>query len=219
MDLSDFHPSHFMASPDHVRKIQRRFLRYFPEKGRIADLGCGVGVFLDLLKESGRTGCGVDSFAQYVAQCRANGHEAFCEDVFTFLRNRRGEFDGVIASHLIEHFSPKEGMELLVAMRDLLRPGGVLFVMTPTYHDLLVSSERFWLDMSHIRPYPLPILDAMFHHLGLEVIDQGYDRQTRVQPGVLHPRSFYRHVIAKIRFGKYYDIGDAFIVGKKPAGS
>ncbi|HUN66159.1 MAG TPA: class I SAM-dependent methyltransferase [Bacteroidota bacterium] len=218
MDLTDFHPSHFMADPGHVRSIQRRFLRYFPEKGRVADLGCGVGVFLDLLRESGRTGCGVDSFAEYIDLCRSRGHEAYCEDIFTFLRSRPGQFDGVIGSHIIEHFHPKEGMDLLVGMRDLLRPGGILFLMTPSYHDLLVSSERFWLDMSHIRPYPLPILDAMLSHLGMTIVDKGYDPKTRVRPAIYHPRSFYRYWMAKLRFGKYYDVGDTFIVARKEAG-
>ncbi|MBI3189637.1 MAG: hypothetical protein HYZ33_03215 [Ignavibacteriales bacterium] len=100
-------------------------------------------------------------------------------------------------------------------MYNALRPDGIIFLMTPAYNDFLVSSERFWLDISHVRPYPILLLDAVFTHLGIEVIQKGYDKKTRIHPSIIHPRSFVRYWIAKLRFGKYYDVGDAFIVGRK----
>ncbi len=216
MRAREFYPSHFMATDETVRKIQRRFVDYFPEGGTVADLGCGVGVFLDLLRKSGRNGIGVDHLEYCVSRCREQGLEAVQQNVFEFLRLHPGQLDGIMASHLIEHFSTSDGLELLQLMVEALKPNGVVFIMTPSYHDVLVSSERFWLDVSHVRPYPLRLLDAIFQHVGLTVIDQGYDPVTKVRPGIIHPRSFYRWLIGKIRFGKLYDVGDAFIVGRKP---
>ncbi len=213
--MKEFNPSHFMATDDTVRRIQRGFLRYFPERGLVADLGCGVGVFLDLLRASGRKGIGVDHLPSCVARCREQGLEAVQENVFTFLRNHPGRFDGVIASHLIEHFPTSEALELVHLIYDALKPGGVAFIMTPAYHDVLVSSERFWLDVSHVRPYPLRLIEAFYLHAGFAVVDQGYDPATRVRPAPWHVRSFYRWMMGKVRFGRLYDVGDAFIVGRK----
>lgn len=51
--------------------------------------------------------------------------------------------------------------------------------------------------------------------MGIELIDSGYDPNTKVSPGIYHLRSFTRWLIGKIRFGKFYDVGDVFIVGRK----
>lgn len=216
MRARDFYPSHFVATDETVRTIQRRFVHYFPAGGTVADLGCGAGVFLDLLQQSGRKGIGVDHLDYCITRCRERGLEAIQQNVFDFLSQHTGRLDGIMASHLIEHFPTNDGLELIQLMYDALKPSGVVFIMTPTYHDILVSSERFWLDVSHVRPYPIRLLEAIFQHVGFQVIDQGYDPVTKVRPGIIHPRSFYRWMMGKIRFGKMYDVGDAFIVGTKP---
>ena len=36
--------------------------------------------------------------------------------------------------------------------------GGKLVVVTPNVADLWTMTEAFWLDLTHIRPYPLPLL-------------------------------------------------------------
>lgn len=215
MNISEFHPSHFFGSPEIVKNIYSRFVEYFPEGGEVADLGCGEGAFLELLKTSGRKGTGVDITEKFITELRARGFDAVQQDVLEFLRSHSSEFDGIFASHLIEHFPAGEGLQLLELMYQALRPHGIMFVMTPSYQDILVSSERFWLDLSHVRPYPLPLLEALFQHLGLEIIDKGYEEKTRIHPSIIHPRSTLRHYIAKLRFGKLYNAGDAFIVGKK----
>lgn len=146
MDLSDFHPNCFVAPPSLTRKFQQRFVAFYPEGGTVLDLGCGEGVFLDLLHETGRRGIGVEHTEQFVRKCRARGHEVHQQDVFEFLETHKNEFDGVFASHLIEHFPTREGLRLIQLMFECLRKDGVLIIVTPTFQDILVSGERFWLD-------------------------------------------------------------------------
>ena len=215
MNLSTFHANRFVADAAKTREMQRGFVRFFRKGETVADLGCGEGIFLGLLQESGVHGVGVDLTEGYVDGIRKRGMEAHCADVFDFLRAHPNAFDGVIASHLIEHFPAAQGLQLLQAMHDSLRSGGRIILVTPTYRDLLVSGERFWLDITHVRPYPLLLLTSLFEHLGLEIVDSGADPATRIRPSIVHPRSFVRYWIAKSRFGKYYDTGDTFIVGKK----
>lgn len=216
MKKPEFHPNRFVAPPERVRSIQERYVNYFPASGAIADLGCGEGIFLKLLKESGRNGTGVDMTPGFVKSIRAQGMHAVSMDIFQFLRKRKRSLDGAFASHIIEHFDAQKGLDLIHSVYDALRPGGVFAIITPTYEDILVSGERFWLDITHVRPYPLLLLHELFVHAGFVVIDEGQDKTTRIPLNITQPRGLARNLIGMIRFGKRYNLGDTFIVGKKP---
>ncbi|MBI2618831.1 MAG: class I SAM-dependent methyltransferase [Ignavibacteriales bacterium] len=213
---TDFHPNRFVASPDIVRRIQTSYLHYFPLLGKVADLGCGEGVFLDLLRASGRKGIGVDITPEFVRAIKRRGLKAVTADITTFLRKHRSSFDGIFASHIIEHLPAANGIFLIRSMFDALRSGGVAVLVTPSYEDILVSSERFWLDISHVRPYPLPLLHEVFLHYGFEIVKEGYDLETRLPTSLRHPRSMLRHIVGRMRFGRKFNTGDTFIVAKKP---
>jgi len=215
MRVDSFHPSVFASSTKVRRRIQKKYVGYFPANGLVADIGCGDGVFLDLLKESGRRGIGVDHTEKFVAQIKERGLEVVREDAFDFLRENQSKFDGVLASHIIEHFPATKGLELIELICDALRPGGVAVMITPAYHDLSVSGERFWLDISHVRPYPLKLLREVFLHLGMDIVTTGYDQDTRDHTNIRKGRGFVRDLLTKLLFGPYYNIGDAFIVGCK----
>jgi SAM-dependent methyltransferase len=215
MNTREFHPNRFVAPSQKVRSIQKRYVSYFQPEALVADLGCGEGVFLELLRESGRTGIGVDLTQEFVSAIKKRGMRAVRKDAFTFLRENRASFQGVFASHLIEHFSADDGMKLLQLMSDSLQPDGIMILMTPTYEDILVSSERFWLDVTHVRPYPLLLLEELYKHFELEIVDSGYDPSTRIHGSFVKPHVTVRNIIHRIRFGKYYNVGDTFIVGRK----
>ncbi|MFH0989696.1 MAG: class I SAM-dependent methyltransferase [bacterium] len=215
MRIADFHPNRFVAPANITREMQKRYVTLFPEGGTIADLGCGEGIFLDLLKESGRKGIGIDLTQDFINKCRNREHEAHVQDVFEFLNENPGKFDGVFASHLIEHFQTKDGLQLLELIYDSLATNGLLVLITPTYRDIRVSSERFWLDISHVRPYPLPLLIEVFQHLGFKVQEKGFTKDER---GWFQPKRIFRnayYLLSKLRFGRYYGLGDTIIVGKK----
>lgn len=217
MKSGEFHANRFVGAPELVRHIQISYLGDFPPGGKVADLGCGEGIFLDLLRSSGREGIGVDLTSEFVRGIRQRGLKAIRSDIMVFLRKHRQTFDGIFASHIIEHFPAREGVRLIELMFSALKPGGICVVLTPSYHDVLVNSERFWLDISHVRPYPLPLLHEVFLHAGFEIQREGYDPKTRLPVSLRHPKSLARHILGRIRFGKLYNTGDTFVVGRKPA--
>lgn len=217
MSIREFHPNRFVAPPDIVRNIQGRYASYFPPGGTVADVGCGEGIFLDILRESGRAGIGVDRTADFVKRIRRRGLKAVKSDIHQFLRKSEETFDGVFASHIVEHYPAAESLDLMELMARSLRPGGVIALITPAYEDILVNGERFWLDITHVRPYPLMLLHEVFVHLGMEIVDEGHDPNTRIPMTLRHPRSLLYHFIAKLRFGSRYNLGDAFIVARKPS--
>jgi SAM-dependent methyltransferase len=161
----------FGGSEEHVRAIQKFFLQYFRGRSLVADLGCGRGIFLDLLREEGIQGVGVDSSEESFQACCTKKLEVFHQtDIFAFLADRKQQFDGIFCSHVIEHLAYEDGVRLMELCYQALRPNGRLLIVTPNSNDLAVSGEIFWLDPTHIRLYPLPLLQRMAMSIGFDSV-------------------------------------------------
>jgi 2-polyprenyl-3-methyl-5-hydroxy-6-metoxy-1,4-benzoquinol methylase len=172
----------FGGTIESVRSYQRGFIKYFQGCRRVLDLGCGRGVFLKLLAESGIKGVGVDLCAEAVSLCKRQGFEnVYQQDIFHYLRNlhskgfahSRQDFDGIFCSHLIEHLDFTSARELLDLCYQVLKPKGRIVVVTPNPESPKIMGSIFWLDPSHIRPYPEPLLESMLKKSGFKIIDKG----------------------------------------------
>lgn len=161
----------FEANPALVRSLQTRFREWFHGCDRVLDIGCGRGIFLELLKEIGVHGVGVDLDPKVVAEAREKGLEAHVADALEFMAARPGGFDGIFMGHIIEHFVPRDALDLLLHCRQALKPGGILIVQTPNFAHPDVQRRNFWLDLTHVRPYPLELLEAMLAALDLRVLE------------------------------------------------
>jgi len=121
------------------------------EKPRVLDLGCGDGVFLQLLNDSGFDSHGVDSNDEMVRQAHARGTEATHADVFEFLDGgERESFDAIVTFQLVEHLRPRDLSRLLKLCRRTLRPGGVAIIETLNPHTL-TAHKWFAMDPTHQR--------------------------------------------------------------------
>jgi 2-polyprenyl-3-methyl-5-hydroxy-6-metoxy-1,4-benzoquinol methylase len=168
-----------------VETLQRHYVPWFTDIGAqtVLDIGCGRGLFLELLRNAGINAVGVDSNAAAVEQCRARGFgRAETSDAKDFLRNcvRRGErFDGVFCSHIIEHMDGRDGVELVSLAAQVLNPGGRFVVVTPNTRNLEVATENFWMDPTHVRPYPRRLLEALLQAAELRLVASFEDAATR----------------------------------------
>lgn len=153
--------------------------RYAPYAARFApgssvlDLGCGRGEFLQLLKQRGVDGLGVDADEEMVAAVVEKGLNAQRAEVHEFLKLHSGEFDGVFAAHLIEHLRPEEFIELTRLAAAALRPGGRLILVTPNPHNLSMQLHEFWTDLQHVRFYTPEIVRWVVHDAGLKDVEVG----------------------------------------------
>jgi O-antigen chain-terminating methyltransferase len=96
----------------------------------------------------------VDRDANLVADAKSRGFEAIACDVKDLGEHLTAPVDGVMVAHLIEHLSPTDLAQLFRDIAKLVRPGGVAILATPNFKDWRVASEWFWLDPTHVRPYP-----------------------------------------------------------------
>lgn len=157
-----------------LRDWHSAYMPAFEKARRVIDLGCGPGVFLDLLRERGVPGIGLDIDPAVVAQAKARGHEAYVATDRDLAKFAVGA-DGIHISHVIEHLWGDEMLNLLKASVDSLNPGGALVVRTPNWGNPKVSGGGFWDDYTHKRPYSLRQLTQLFIDLGLVVSASGYE--------------------------------------------
>lgn len=176
------------ADEAEVHRVQGSYAEMMRAAGcqRVLDLGSGRGLFLELLRKVGVTGVGVDGSAEVVAEVKSRGYEVHHADVLQFLReaHARGDrYDGVFCSHLIEHLPGDVAVEMMTLLGKTVRPGGRMIVVTPNIAQPLVASRGFWLDLTHVRPYPRLLIEAMAEASGFRVVRSFDDRGTLVPYG------------------------------------
>jgi 2-polyprenyl-3-methyl-5-hydroxy-6-metoxy-1,4-benzoquinol methylase len=177
----------------------------------VLDVGCGRGTFLELLRERGIEAVGVDSSELAVETCRRKGFEqVYNDNALAFLESAEQQYMGIYCGHIIEHMAPDVADRLITLAWRALRPGGRLVLVTPNPLDLRVMSEYFWLDTTHVRPYPLVLLKSMLRSVGFASISGGYFQSTR--PG---RRQLPRYMLLRLLLGRYYGLSDTFVVGTK----
>lgn len=159
------------------RVLREYYLPLFAGRRRVLDLGCGRGAFLEVLGAEGIAGLGVDDSAEAIADCRARGLEVVHGDALTFLEGTADRFDGIFLCHLIEHFLPQDAQRMLRRCAEITSPGGVLVVVTPNPLHPAIIGDAFWADPTHIRPYPLSLLEQMVRRVGY-----GITRATHLNP-------------------------------------
>jgi glycosyltransferase involved in cell wall biosynthesis len=142
--------------------------------GKVADVGCGPGYFLDLLRDRGIAGFGIDVDPAMVDAARGRGHEAVVGN-HTTLAGLPEEFTGIHLSHIVEHLWGDEVIELFEGVKTALRPDGLVIVRTPNWGNAAVRHGGFWLDHTHKRPYPRELLEKILTDLGFETIQAGFE--------------------------------------------
>ena len=135
-------------------------LREMQVPTRLADLGCGRGEWLQLARNEGWQGQGVDSDEGMLAACREASLDVRQGDAVEFLRGMAPASVGVVSAfHVAEHL-PFETLQALVAdSLRVLAPGGLLVLETPNPENLVVGTSAFYMDPTHVRPLP-PLLLA-----------------------------------------------------------
>jgi 2-polyprenyl-3-methyl-5-hydroxy-6-metoxy-1,4-benzoquinol methylase len=210
----------FSDSLSHVRR--------FAPSGRLLDVGCHVGTFIELAEDAGFEVAGVEPsrWAARRAEARVNGpvHVGVVEDAPL----PEGAYDVVTMWDVIEHLP--DPASTLRAVHSALRPGGVFAVTTMDVEALFPRvAGRFWpwYMQMHLVYFSRRTLGELLRSCGFEVVEVSRHRRiVRVSYAVSRLGSYSRAAerVARAltrRLGDRtvgVDLGDIItVVARKPA--
>jgi 2-polyprenyl-3-methyl-5-hydroxy-6-metoxy-1,4-benzoquinol methylase len=208
--------SRFRQKEEVVIRRQKKYAKYFQPDDLVLDVGCGRGEFLEILKQNRIKYEGIDSDPRMVDLCRQKGLHAFRASVTNHLSPLTGYYNGIFASHVLEHLPPDSVSEFLQSCYRALKPQGKLIIVTPNPENLQVITCTFWLDLTHRRPYPLMLLKALLEESGFGIIDSGDDKDTKSASLKRRIAGFWvkSMLSAKLAYA-LYGAQDIFAVGEK----
>jgi len=162
------------------KEIKERFKVYVPiikkanagtKNSPVLDIGCGRGEWLELLKEAGLYARGLDSNKVMVKICKDRGLDVIDSDAINFLKNISDNSLGAVTGfHLIEHYGFDFLIKLLDEILRVLKPGGLVILETPNPNNVLVGSCSFYLDPTHNKPIPSPLIKLVLESRGFSKI-------------------------------------------------
>ena len=149
------------------------FVEKYVRKGRLLDVGCFSGVFLDVAKKRGWDVMGIEpsSWARKVAE------ERFALQILGGTLKEASfpgaSFDTVSLIDILEHLT--DPYETLVEVRRVLKEEGVLYLMTPNIESLArrLLGDRWWgFRQEHIVYFSQKSLDALLRRVGFEILSE-----------------------------------------------
>ena len=166
----------FRGSRNDTKAKQLKFVKYFEGCKNVLDIGCGRGEFLELLKDNGISGHGIDIDEDMVRYCRSRDLNVKKLDAVSYLNQLEDKsLDGIFIDQVVEHLDP----DYLIKMIDLCYKKmlfGAYIIMETVNPLSLLSLANFYMDMSHKRPVHPETLKFLMSAAGFrETVAQFYE--------------------------------------------
>lgn len=188
-ELHCYYPDEYWFSPaqDAASRLEEKYRRFVlrdhlafvmgavrdaSEDGIVLDVGCGGGLLLSLVQESGLRVLGLDnSPAAATAAWTSNRVRVVCGDLGNHPL-RPGSCSVVTMFHVVEHLP--DAASYLTAARDLLAPNGRLVIQVPNascWQFLLLGAHWNGIDVPrHLVNYRERDLQNLLERCGFEVV-------------------------------------------------
>lgn len=154
------------------RATLRDLVRVVPNGGRLLEIGCAYGYFLEVAQDYFECS-GVELAEEAVAACRARGlqnvYHGTCEDA---IPSEASGFDVAVLLDVIEHL--ERPVEVLEHVSRLLRPNGVVLMTTGDFGSLAARvMGRRWRLMTppqHLWFFTVQSMHRLAESCGFEVL-------------------------------------------------
>ena len=170
----------FRGSQSDIRSRLDDYLPIFRSASDVVDVGCGRGELLDLLRQRGVTGRGVDTNDAMVQLCRARGLDVERDDALGFLeRQPDGSLGGLVAIQVVEHFEPAYLLRFLETAHHKLRAGAPLVLETINAACWMAFFETYLRDITHRQALHPDTLRYLVQTSGFTSVDVQYREPVR----------------------------------------
>ena len=149
-------------TPTRKKKHFFRFFSEVPREGRILDVACSTGNFIQHAPEKV---IGIDLDESALAVAREQGFDCQYGDITKGLPFEENFFDAVNCDSIIEHLD--NPLSLITEVHRILKQGGTVVIVTP---DIKRVGLNFWLDYTHKSPFTKKGLERIFYDAGFQTI-------------------------------------------------
>jgi 2-polyprenyl-3-methyl-5-hydroxy-6-metoxy-1,4-benzoquinol methylase len=141
------------------------------KKGRILDIGCGTGAFLEVMQSAGWQAQGLEPDEGARAIARKRGVPVLPSGE---LFNLTVSFDAITMWHVLEHVHQLHNY--MENIRSLLHTGGAIFIAVPNYTSAdAMEYGKFWAAYDvprHLYHFSPLSMQTLVHIHGLEIVNQ-----------------------------------------------
>jgi 2-polyprenyl-3-methyl-5-hydroxy-6-metoxy-1,4-benzoquinol methylase len=196
------------------KTYHRAFGNYMAEvlsktRGRVLDIGCGLGGILEDLAMLGCEPFGIEPNPAAAERCKERGLNVEC-GLVEDMKYPENYFDTVILLHVIEHLaSPKN---ILQKIFHILKPSGHVFIWCPNAESYVAKffgdSWAGWRLPFHLYHFTPKTMSAVIDLTCFEIVKL----KARTSDLVLHDSvmAFLRHKRKDVRWGKYLPLIRSF---------
>jgi O-antigen chain-terminating methyltransferase len=172
----------FRGHEEEIKKQQERYIPFFRRGGKVLDLGCGRGEFLELLQKNGIQGAGIDINSQMTDICLDKGLDCRKGDILGLLAEwPEASLDGIFSSQVIEHLPSPYLIKMIDLCRLKLAPSGVLILETINPTSVFALVQIYYLDLSHERPVHPEALKFLMESAGFEDVRIQYSAELETE--------------------------------------
>jgi len=146
--------------------------KYSPGKGRILDVGCAIGDFMQVAKSRGWDPHGVDITADSIDEIRRRTGVEIKVGDFATVPYDENYFDVVNLGDSIEHMMDPH--DALRKVHHILKPGGIGYLRTPdALHLMPLLFRQSWIQIKpkeHLFYFTRKTMRRMLEQSGLEIL-------------------------------------------------
>lgn len=128
-------------------------------KGKVVDVGCGDGMFLDVAKQLGWKTLGIELDPEAAKVVRASGHEVI-NDTYEACSAFDNQIDCIICSHVLEHVHDPKA--LLFVLSRALKMGGTALISLPNAGSIVRRAvQENWRGLEAPRHLAIPRVEGL----------------------------------------------------------